>query len=544
MKNILLLAMSTLPGEIKDHYYSFENEEPFPAQSQLEPITHWLVNKRREVGEKLDKVIILETNATVESDKGQPSAVDFYKKRVGSFATGIEYVDIRIDENNPEEGISSAIRAILQEFKEESVKLWIDTQGGFRDVVMVFNAIISLLIEQGIEPEGIYSVRFDKNNTKENPCQIIDQTKKYSIFKFVSYMQEFIDFGKATGLKKYFEKNYVDKIEFVQMIDEIADAIQMCQPQKFEEALRKFAEYLHSGEWRNDVPYLQIFVEFMKSDYGKLLKEPENTVEQIRWCVRKEFYQQAITIYIERMPKYYYDHGIIELSVNPKEESGRGQSPYAKAFYEKLFDEMLKDPDDETLNTILESLADILNKKGNAGKNDIQRAKGYLTEQSKTRVLTQNVDIAIKKLIVEMDERFDSNGDLRVSKDGKANKVSGYINALCGNNGMNTRYQLLYNKEREKEETYGKKIRAIEEAKTKKSDLVKHMEYYLAMKLLRNRMNHASEDKIEPDEQKAIHFLKSEGIDIGIGVNNGEIEVDYKKIKDMIENGLKCIELY
>ena len=138
-----------------------------------------------------------------------------------------------------------ATNIILQENEgcekdNDKMKLWIDTQGGFRDVVMVLTAIISLLREQGIEAEGIYASRFRSGSTRETPCPIVNQTEKYKIFKFVSAMQEFMDFGNATGLKAY----YGEEDSFVQAIGKIADSIQMCQPQMFEEALRGFDAYL------------------------------------------------------------------------------------------------------------------------------------------------------------------------------------------------------------------------------------------------------------------------------------------------------------
>lgn len=546
MRNILLLAMSTLPDNIeKDSYYWYEGGETFAARSQLEPITRMLVRKRREIGEKLDKVIILETNQTVESKQGKKSAVAFYKERVGNFAEGIEYADIPIDENEPAMGISEATGIILQEYEDnDGVNLWIDTQGGFRDVVMVFTAIISLLREQGIEPKGIYSIRFHRDSTKENPCPIIEQTKKYAIFKFVSAMQEFMDFGKATGFKEY----YGEESEFVRVVDNIAGAIQMCQPQKFEESLRKFAEYLNSGRYKNDDLYLQNFVGFMKRDYGVLLEEPDNIIEQIRWCVRKEFYQQAITIYIERMPKYYNDHGIVKLNVDSERKTIRGKNLYADAFYETIFDEMLRDADDmlrdadDALNNILNGLAEMLREENgkNTSVNKVQKIKQFLDRELETNGLPQNVHNAIDRLMKEIDERFDCEGERKHPEGARETNVRGYINTMCNKQGKGRRYQLLYGKERKKEETYIKKIRAIKEAKRKESALVKHMEYYLAMKILRNRMNHANGDKIEEEELKAIEFLKSEQVDIGLEVRYGDIVVDYAKIKKLIIDGLEC----
>lgn len=528
-KNILLLAMSTLGNIEKDNYYRYKDNEVFSGKSQLEPITRMLCEERRKQGEKLDRIIILETEATrKESKDGRLTAVEFYKERVKEFIGNVDcghfYTDIEIDEDDPAEGIKEATSVILHDYKEQKkkngeIKLWIDTQGGFRDVVMVLNAIISLLREQGIEPEGIYSVKYAHNNTWDNPCPIIDQTKKYGIFKFVSAMQEFMDFGKATGLERYYGREN----RIVKCIGRIADAIQMCQPQKFEESIKEFADYLKSGLYEKEEPYLQIFVEFMKSDYGILLEQPYNTIEQIKWCVRKEFYQQAMTIYIEKIPKYYFEHGM----ERPRVEMQYGKNPDADAFYEGKFKELLRDEDDEAFQEILEQARAIADE----GKDNGRGVKGYLTSKKKDKHLSDKVTGAITRLTEYLDREYDRYGNIKGRSTGKPTTIGKYIHTIRENSAE--RYCFLYGKKQEKLGTYGKKIKAVQKAKKVEPELAEKMKYYLAVKLLRNRMNHASEAKIEKDEKKAIEFLKGENIEIGI---------ENEKIKKILTDGVRCVE--
>ena len=75
-------------------------------------------------------------------------------------------------------------------------------------------------------------------------------------------------------------------------------------------------------------------------------------------------------------------------------------------------------------------------------------------------------------------------------------------------------------------------------AKEKAPQLVKILEYYMAIKLLRNRMNHASEVEIEEDEQKAVTFLKTEQIDIGMEMKQDGMQLDFQKIGKLILDGL------
>lgn len=553
MKNVLLLAMSTLPKNIdKPDYYQYENAdgevEVIEAISQLEPITHMLSKELRKKGEKLDKIIILETEKTLEADDEKPSAVAFYKERVARFAGEAKYIDILIDENDPAEGIRQAIDEILRESEEldkneNGMKLWIDTQGGFRDVVMVFTAIISLLREQGIEAEGIYAIRYAPRSNKaeteaeaekkQNPHPIINQTEKYRIFKFVSAMQEFMDFGKATGLKAY----YGEEDSFVQAIGRIADSIQMCQPQMFEEALRGFAAYLQSEQYKNDKrkdQYIQIFDDFIKKDYGVLLEKPDDTIEQIKWCVHKEFYQQAMTIYTEKIPGYYAEKGILNLKVDSGQKSSYGKNPYADAFYTDLYDDMLTDEKDGQLNDLLTKMKEY------EKVNELDCAVRYLQSQQAQGELDPAVQMAVNTLIGRLQNGFDSSGK-RKGKSKGTKTIQQYIINYCDAQGKGNRAELLGEKGKYSTvKGYEKKVRAIEAAKNKNPELVKLMEYYLAIKLLRNQMNHASGEKGEEGKQEAAAFLKAEGIDIGMEIVQDELRLDYTKIKKLITDGLDC----
>lgn len=591
MYNVVLLAMSTLNDRgVEEHKYGYkyvegseEKEKIILGRSQLEPITRMLDIKLAMEGESLDKAIILTTKETkndqnvtiryrrnrkkkkesrtlstwmrrVCGDRKQTpeevivkktiSAVNYYKERVRRFNKNVIFEEVDIDEKEPAQGIADAISKIIEENnKHEEMRLWIDTQGGFRDISMVINAIISLLKEQGIKPAGIYAIRFNpgaqdmsKKGGKITSNQIIDQTEKYRIFDFVSAMQEFMDYGKAGGLQKYLG----GENEFAKIAAGIADAIQMCQPKGFEKGLKKLAEYLDSGQYQGNDTYMDIFADYIRKDYGILLDEPENPIEQIKWCVKKEFYQQAITIYIEQMPKYYYDKGWLGSGIALGNKRVFGEDPYVKYFYTDLFNGLIeKDEKDEKD----EELAKILKDAVSRGKvYDRRGAVVYLNEKRKNAT-SDKVDKAIRRIVGQIGERFDENGKIKKERDetNGAKCIKTYLNSMSVESGKKDRYRMLYGKDMDTtESTLAKKVAAIKMAEEKTPHLVKIMKYYLAVKLLRNRMNHASEDEAQEDEQNALIFLRNEGIDNGVSIENGEVTIDYQKIGSLLLEGVQA----
>lgn len=118
-----------------------------------------------------------------------------------------------------------------------------------------------------------------------------------------------------------------------------------------------------------------------------------------------------------------------------------------------------------------------------------------------------------------------------------------FINQIRDNSDAGA-YYFLYNEEYKKplEGTYERKLRALEkvrnspveikESHVKRETLYNMMEYYCALKLIRNRINHASEAKMTEDEQKAAELLKNR--------HRLSVEVESKNIKRLISDGLKA----
>ena len=113
------------------------------------------------------------------------------------------------------------------------------------------------------------------------------------------------------------------------------------------------------------------------------------------------------------------------------------------------------------------------------------------------------------------------------------------MNSLRNGNNKDELYAIVYkckNNEQKQSSTYEKKLMAIEnldKGKVKVKDaerLVHIMKYYLAVKLIRNRVNHASEKDISEDENKAIKKMKDYGI---------TIDMNFENIKNILLQGIQ-----
>ena len=329
-KNLLVLGMSTLPirrdnEEIISNKCCWESlsekagsmgesRKEIEYYSQLEPVSKMIMEREKN----LDKIIIFATPETQkkvrfqyqEQDKNE-SAVDFYLSRMEG-VTQDQVLLIDVTDNNFIEAIFKAVEAIRKFWKEnktEDPKLWIDTQGGFRNLNLVINAIISLLKNDKIVPSGIYSIKYIANSKEPNPIQ--DQTQTYRIFDFVSGINEFSRYGRAEQLEDYY-KSTGEKValEPIGMMKTIVENIQMCDMESFDCNLAAFRNYVKEKKDGDD-NLLDIFWTQIKDDYGKLLEDSCTGLDIIEWLYKKKFYQQAITYIESKMPKEWVSKGII-----------------------------------------------------------------------------------------------------------------------------------------------------------------------------------------------------------------------------------------
>lgn len=335
-KNIIILGMSTLPRSDKELRPSSccwgecNEAKTIEYYSQLEPISRMIEIEHKS----LDKIVILATPETRKEVKiiyhGEEmyiSAVDFYLLRMNiTDSDKVRIIDVNIDE--PAKAINESITVIRRFWSDninDNPKLWIDTQGGFRNMNLIVNAIISLLkgeyksySDNSITPSGIYYIKFDRDS--EAPYPIQNQTDTYKIFDFVSGINELLRYGRAEQLDDYY-KNMEggSEPEVIKIMKAVAESIQMCDVNGFDKnlaKLRKKIKDIDANPAGND-ELLSIFWNTIKEDYGPVLNKNCTGIDIVDWLYRKKFYQQAITYIESKMPKEWVDKGIITYKIDP-----------------------------------------------------------------------------------------------------------------------------------------------------------------------------------------------------------------------------------
>lgn len=305
--NVLLLSLSTAEG-LRPSKYSY-NGKFFDGNYQLDPVPRILSDKLASENQTLDKIVILYTDQTVEptipSDTGKVSPMDYFTENTVEWMRKYEVEDkeslyaklyrkVRIDSENIKVGLREAIdylRGI------RNLNLYIDMHGGPREDAVKILALVSLLRTEGIVPKSYFSIPYNQNE-KIHP---VEEKDEFEIFDFVSGMNEFLNYGRITTLERYIGKEAPD---FFKSICTISRGIQFCHVPEFESGLSSLSKELSNmkTETFDKIGYLSLFVENIKKDYGILLDENHSVMDEVRWCNKKGFYQQAVTLIEARMP--------------------------------------------------------------------------------------------------------------------------------------------------------------------------------------------------------------------------------------------------
>ncbi len=314
MNNILLMALSTLKKveeenivEVKDFNYT----ETYNAQ--LEPMVMCMydqMTKNKAGMDKNDKITVValltkDAKNITENFAGK-TAYNYYEEKIPEICAGKATMKpIDVDENNPAEGIRKTVDFIRN--LEDRGKLWIDTHGGFRDVALVLESVVSLLKVDNIVPDEIFGVRYN-----DQISDFVNQKSSYYMFEFVSGMNEFINYGRVNILDEYYKAFPNDNLkEVLKAMREISNGTEECNPRHYQKGLDDLGEII-DGISSTD-PLMAIFSDYIKKSYGVLLDKKRRTVvDIIERCTQKNLVQQALTILETLMPEEIVKRKILQ----------------------------------------------------------------------------------------------------------------------------------------------------------------------------------------------------------------------------------------
>ncbi len=221
-------------------------------------------------------------------------------------------------------GYADEIQRHIASQSPSSCILHADMTGGMRNVSMVMVELMRYMQYNGVTVGHVlYS------NYAGGKGHVEEQADIYRFFDLIAGAEEFTRFGSVEGLKDYFQafpQKSPKLSSLLERMEHFADEMRLCHRGGFDRAIADLQEGLEQFEQRNRAAtdntiadaLMELLIPRIKKDYEVLWKK--DAIARIRWCLKRQYLQQALTLYIETIPEYILEHHIICLTALGEQE--------------------------------------------------------------------------------------------------------------------------------------------------------------------------------------------------------------------------------
>ncbi|MCD8094865.1 MAG: TM1812 family CRISPR-associated protein [Ruminococcus sp.] len=559
--NISLLS-STKEGVCSKEKIKYNDEivGEIEALQTNEACCKYLMKKLNMNGEKIDNVICLYTDK-VKNDEieieilkdilknAKKTSLEYFKYSVQNFikSQSPEFSEIDLGksaENNnfdkPLKDIADEINKLANGKKKDEVNIYLDIAGGFRNISVLIQQLVKFLTYYGYKVEAYYTSLDTKNFFS---CE-----NAYRQMDILDAVNEFVTTGKSKQLSEYFDGYEDENVnELLSFMRKFSYSIQLCSVGDLDKILNNMSKSLDALEKSEiaraeNVFLLKLMIPLIKSKFfsDESGKPKIDYTQIIQWCLDNGYIQQALTIYVEKIPEYFFTKNILSVDTDSEyykeiekesKNSPTKSNAYATLFYEKILANALTDSEREI----------------EVARNEI----GYAF--SKYNIKTKNKNSKLKLLIKELHKICNSKYEFSDSvKQIQDKEIKDYLNTIIKNSKPKDKDDLIdrvkenkkllskyLNIQKESGDSCDiKKIRTDKlcidnfpdeiKLNTSLQNIKDALNNYIEIKWIRNHINHASDEDYENSS-------------IEINIPSQTVSEQYDKIFETIHESLEQI---
>ena len=197
--------------------------------------------------------------------------------------------------------IADAVTDFANRYADEKIIVHADMTGGFRHTSMFMLSIIQLLKYRGVE---IGEVFYSEPTSRV----VYRMTEIQRMFSLITGADEFVKFGSVEALKEYFGANPPQAVKvLLEAMNRFSEAIKICRTSAIEDELKNLGRHIKTFREHPDKDLKsELFakiIDTIEREYGLLIGGAAERAQIIRWCIRKGFWQQAMTLCTEWLPE-------------------------------------------------------------------------------------------------------------------------------------------------------------------------------------------------------------------------------------------------
>lgn len=353
MSNIILTNISRMRKGFPFQNYHTDDMEIIRGRYTNEAPVKYLLNSIYKGVSGTDCTII-----AVTTPEAQEAFIAF-RKTIRRYCKRNNYSNISIESITYDKNFGTVIAEIINRVKKED-HVYIDTTGGFRDSVYILMASVRILEYSGVKLEkAVYSVLNNFKPPKKNqdgspklpkkkaqkPNRIDDITATYNMFNLINAANSFTSFGNAEELTAFFSESCSSDIKkAIDVMSRFSNEVALCRTSNLNNLISELNEILTNIQTMDTDDESEILFKsisgVIREKLGASAGEEIDCLDIITWCLDNRMIQQAVTIYVERIPEYLFVSKI--LVYNPGKVNVAGFRKDFDIYYNLLYNGFLK----------------------------------------------------------------------------------------------------------------------------------------------------------------------------------------------------------
>ena len=353
LSNIVLTNISRMRKGFPFQNYHTDDMEIIRGRYTNEAPVKYLLNSiyRGDSGENC-------TIIAITTPEAQEAFIAF-RKTIRRYCKRNNYSNLSIESITYDKNFGTVISEIINRVKKKD-RVYIDTTGGFRDSVYILMASVRILEYSGVRLEkAVYSVLNNFKPPKKNqdgspklpkkktqkPNRIDDITATYNMFNLINAANSFTSFGNAEELTAFFAESHNSDIKkAIDVMRRFSNEVALCRTSNLNDLIYELNEILTNIQTMDTDDESEILFKsisgVIREKLGASSGEEIDCLDIITWCLDNRMIQQAVTIYVERIPEYLFGSKI--LVYNPKKVNTADFRKDFDIYYNLLYNGFLK----------------------------------------------------------------------------------------------------------------------------------------------------------------------------------------------------------
>ncbi len=285
--------------------YIAPDKRSFEGIQTNEAAAKYLISKLADSGDKLGKIIAVTSREAEEN--GKQRFIDGLSESCGG---NFDVSDIKFVRNYSGEQYlndEAVLADVLKEISPDDT-VYLDVSGGRRTDVNNMLLLMKLVKYKGIKVADAFYSDFDGTISSHNGF--------YRSLDILDGVNQFVTTGNAVQLAECYSSIPEDspvKALLAAMVD-FSDSVNLCSLSGIEDTLSTMKSLIDeisgSSESNMDMFLFREIIPIIREKFFGNSGSPDYC-QIILWCLDNRLIQQAITLYVEKIPKHLFDKGLL-----------------------------------------------------------------------------------------------------------------------------------------------------------------------------------------------------------------------------------------